>query len=151
MEERWFPHVTVAAVVEDNGRYLMVEEQVDGELRWNQPAGHLESGESIEQACLREALEETGYTIRTTSVCGIYLWKHPENGESFLRIGFSAEVVAFDASLELDAGIQRAVWLTPQQLRDCADLHRSPLVMRCLNDHIAGKCYPLSLLSDMVS
>lgn len=151
----WKPDVTVAAVVEREGRFLVVEERVRSRLVLNQPAGHLESGESLLQAVVREALEETGWQFVPEAVVGVYLWNQtPASADgrsrSFLRVAFCGEVVQHDASRPLDKGIERAVWLTQQQLNAQSTRLRSPLVMRCIEDYVLGKRYPLDLLAHMV-
>ena len=141
--------VTVAAVLEREGRFLVIEEQTDEGVRINQPAGHLEPGESIIQATQRETLEESAYRFEPRVLVGIYRWHHPANGVTYVRFALSGEL-GEHTQRPLDRGILRALWLTPQQLRECAQVHRSPLVMRCVEDYLRGRCYPLDLLVDPI-
>lgn len=141
---RWAPHVTVATVVSDGQRVLLVEELIDGRPVLNQPAGHLEPDESLHQAALRETLEETGWDVALTGLVGIYQWRAPD-GTDFLRVTFAATPVHHHAGRALDTGIERALWLTPEAVQ-ASDALRSPLVWRCLADWQAGRLYPLSVL-----
>ncbi|MDQ7988003.1 MAG: NUDIX hydrolase [Candidatus Dactylopiibacterium sp.] len=143
---RWFPHVTVAAVVEREGRFLLVEEQTDQGVRLNQPAGHLEAGESLGAACVREALEETAHHVEPEALVGIYRWPRPAGDITYLRFAFAARLTGFEAGRALDTGIIRAVWLTPQEIAQAAARLRSPLVLQCVEDHLAGRRYPLELM-----
>jgi 8-oxo-dGTP pyrophosphatase MutT (NUDIX family) len=138
--------VTVAAVVERDGRFLLVEEQTEDGLLLNQPAGHLEPGESLEEAAVREALEETAYEFRPSHLLGIYLWARPQGDITYLRFAFSGAVGSHDPARALDEGIVRALWLTPDEVRASQDRHRSPLVWRCVEDHMRGVRAPLDLL-----
>jgi 8-oxo-dGTP pyrophosphatase MutT (NUDIX family) len=138
--------VTVAAVVERDGRFLLVEERTEDGLLLNQPAGHLEPGESLEEAAVREALEETAYEFRPSHVLGIYLWPRPQGDITYLRVAFSGSVGSHDSARPLDEGIVRSLWLTPDEVRASRDRHRSPLVWRCVEDHIRGVRAPLDLL-----
>lgn len=150
----WQPDVTVAAVVVDGGRLLMVEEQVAGRLVLNQPAGHLEPDEPIVDAVIREALEETGWDIRPTAFVGAYQWKAPSVSlagaeRTYVRFAFLAEPLAFDPRRTLDEGIVRAVWMTPAELEAAAARHRSPLVWRVARDALAGRRFPLDLVQSL--
>lgn len=142
----WKPNVTVAAVVERDGKYLLVEEETDAGLAFNQPAGHLEEGESLVDAVVREALEETAYRFKPTHLVGIYNWRHPDKGITYLRFAFAGELRGFDAGRPLDAGIVAARWLSFDEVQATRDRHRSPLILRCIEDLRAGKRYPLDLL-----
>lgn len=142
----WIPHVTVAAVVERDGRFLLVEEETEDGIRFNQPAGHLECGESLSEAAVREALEETAYGFVPECLVGIYNWRHPQRDLSYLRFAFGGHVIAHDTQRALDAGILAAHWLTLDEIRARQAEHRSPLVMRCIDDWLAGKRYALDLL-----
>lgn len=142
----WKPHATVAAVLEQDGRYLLVEERISGELRLNQPAGHLEEGESLIEAAVRETIEEAGLVFRPTHLVGIYQWRAPETGATYLRVAFSGEIERMIESAVLDEGILGPVWLSPDEVRARASQHRSPLVMDCIEDHRAGRRFPLELI-----
>lgn len=149
----WQPDVTVATVVVDAGRLLVVEESVGGRLVLNQPAGHLEPDESLVEAALRETREETGWDVRLTAFVGAYQWKAPQSdnggGRHYLRFAFAAEPVAHDPSRQLDEGIVRTLWMTPPELREAQARHRSPLVWQVVADHLAGCRHPLSMLRQL--
>jgi 8-oxo-dGTP pyrophosphatase MutT (NUDIX family) len=145
----WQPDVTVATVVVADGRLLCVEERVSGKLVINQPAGHLEPDESLQQAALRETREETGWDVRLTAFLGAYQWKAPETGRHYLRFAFSAEPERHDPSRSLDEGIVQALWLTPEELLSARERHRSPLVWQVVADHLAGHRSPLSVLQHL--
>ena len=145
----WKPHVTVAAVIEQDSQFLMVEEMADNRLVLNQPAGHLEAGESLVKAVIRETLEETGRDFCPRSITGIYRWHSPFNDTTYLRVCFHGECTGYDASRPLDEGIQQALWLSLDDLRNrSADL-RSPLVLACIEDYRSGRRFPLDLLKDI--
>ena len=143
----WKPNVTVAAVIEHHGKFLLVEEETDCGIRFNQPAGHLESGESLIDAVIRETLEETAYDFVPQSVVGIYNWHHEAKDITYLRFAFSGEVRGHDAQRPLDEGIIAAHWLTLDEIRALKEKHRSPLILRCIEDWSAGKRYPLELIT----
>ncbi|MEO1767838.1 NUDIX hydrolase [Thiobacter aerophilum] len=143
----WKPHVTVAAVVEQDGRFLLVEEEAGGQLVLNQPAGHWEQDESLIQGVVRETLEETGYDFQPSALVGIYRWPHPRKEVTYLRFAFAGHITGFHPERPLDTGIQRPLWLTPTELMAEAARHRSPLVARCVADYLAGRRYPLELLT----
>jgi 8-oxo-dGTP pyrophosphatase MutT (NUDIX family) len=146
----WQPDVTVATVVVRDGRLLVVEEEANGGgLVLNQPAGHLEPDESLPDAALRETLEETGWDVRLTAFIGAYQWKAPETSRHYLRFAFMAEPVRHHPRRELDAGIVRALWMTPAELLDARERHRSPLVWQVAADGLAGRRQPLSVLQQM--
>ncbi len=147
MTDIWRPHVTVAAVIEQDGKFLFVEEQAEQSIVLNQPAGHWESDETLTAAAARETLEETGYHFQPASLVGVYRWPHPAKDIVYLRFAFSGAVLGFDANRTLDTSILRALWLTPDELRAQTARHRSPLVMRCVEDYLAGKRYALDLLT----
>jgi 8-oxo-dGTP pyrophosphatase MutT (NUDIX family) len=140
--------VTVAAVLERDGRFLVVEEQTDEGVRINQPAGHLEPGESIIAGVQRETLEESAYRFEPRAVVGVYRWHYPQKNVTYVRFAICGTVGVRRTDLTLDHGILRALWLTPEQLRECVTSHRSPLVMRCVDDYLAGRRYPLEILVD---
>ncbi|MDO5624507.1 MAG: NUDIX hydrolase [Pseudomonadota bacterium] len=143
---RWKPSVTVAAVVERDGRYLLVEEHTKAGLRLNTPAGHLEPGESPAQGAAREALEETGHPFTPTHLLGIYLATAPNiEGEpmTWLRFAYCGTVGDADPAHRLDDGIVRTLWLTPAEIEASRPRHRSPLVWRCVQDHLRGQRFGL--------
>lgn len=142
----WQPDVTVATVVVRDGRLLCVEEHAGAALVLNQPAGHLEPGESLLDAALRETREETGWQVRLTHFIGSYLWQVPGTDKHYLRFAFAAEPLAEIPGATLDEGIVRALWLTPAQLQAEAARHRSPLVWRVVADWLGGSRHPLSLV-----
>jgi 8-oxo-dGTP pyrophosphatase MutT (NUDIX family) len=150
MDKRWKPSVTVAAIVERDGRFLLVEEETSEGLKLNNPAGHLDPGESPAEGCAREALEETAYEFKPTYLLGIYLsrFRREATGEdiTYLRFAFGGELGAHDSNRALDQGIVRTLWMTADEIRQCAPRHRSPLLLRCLDDYLAGVRYPLSVL-----
>ncbi len=144
----WHPHITVATVIEDQGRFLMVEEFKAGKHVFNQPAGHLEPNETLCQAALRETLEETAWEVELTGVVGIYLYTAPSNGVTYQRICFAARAVRHHPQRALDADIVRAVWLSREALLAEPDRWRSELVPRCIDDYLAGPLHSLALLRD---
>jgi 8-oxo-dGTP pyrophosphatase MutT (NUDIX family) len=141
-------HVTVAAVIEQDGRYLMVEELIDGKRFYNQPAGHLEPDESLVDAVIREALEETARPFTPDGLVGIYRWLSP-GGETFLRFTFRGDAGEAEAGRPLDPEISRTLWLSRQEVADRAGQLRSPLVLRSIDDARRGSYYPLTLLNDL--
>jgi 8-oxo-dGTP pyrophosphatase MutT (NUDIX family) len=150
MDQRWRPSVTVAAIIEKDGRFLLVEEETSHGLKLNNPAGHLDPGESPAEGCAREALEETAWQFKPTHLVGVYLSRFikQSDGEdiTYLRFAFCGELGAHDAQRKLDEGIHRTLWLTPEEMRASAARHRSPLVLRCMEDYLAGVRLPLSTL-----
>ncbi len=151
----WQPDVTVATVVVAGGRVLCVEERVDGRLVLNQPAGHLEPDESLVEAAMRETREETGWDVRLTAFVGAYQWKAPlgadgTGGRHYLRFAFAAEPERHDSERQLDDGIVQAVWMTPEELQNARERHRSPLVWQAVSDYLAGRRSPLSLVQHLV-
>ncbi|WP_062195491.1 NUDIX hydrolase [Caldimonas taiwanensis] len=155
MNDRWKPSVTVAAIVarERDGRieFLLVEEHTAEGLKLNNPAGHLDPGESPVQGVVREALEETGCVFAPEALLGVYLsrFHRPATGEdvTYVRFAFCGTVSEPQPGWVLDEGIVRTLWLTPDEIRATRDRHRSPLVLRCMEDHLAGRRYPLDLLT----
>lgn len=142
----WKPNVTVAAVVMRDGKFLLVEEETEAGLAFNQPAGHLEAGESLIDAVIRETLEETAYHFKPTHLIGVYNWKHLGKDVTYLRFAFGGELRGFEAERELDEGIVAARWLTFDEVKATQARHRSPLILRCIEDQMAGKSGPLDLL-----
>lgn len=159
MQERWKPSVTVAAVIERkvNGQseFMLVEELTRDGLKLNNPAGHLDPGESPIEGCAREALEETAHLFKPTALVGVYLSRFEKVSRdglesediTYLRFAFCGELGALQSGRELDEGIVRTVWMTPDEIRASADRHRSPLLVRCMEDYLAGRRYPLSLIT----
>ena len=143
------PVVTVATIVMRDGAFLVVEEETRVGVRLNQPAGHLEAGETLAAAAVRETLEETGHRIAPTALVGIYRWQAADTGATFIRFAFAGEVVAHEAARALDVGILRALWLTYDELAARRATHRSPLVMRCVDDYRAGSRRPLDHITEM--
>ena len=143
----WKPNVTVAAVIEQDGKFLLVEEETDEGPMFNQPAGHWEPGETLAEGVIREAQEETAYTFTPQWLLGIYSWHHPRKDITYLRFAFTGQVSAHDPQQSLDDGIIRAVWLTPDEMRATRARHRSPLVLQCVEDYLAGRRFPLDLIS----
>jgi 8-oxo-dGTP pyrophosphatase MutT (NUDIX family) len=139
------PDLTVAAVVERDGQFLLVEERVGNRMVFNQPAGHVERGEQFVDAVVRETLEETAWTFRPQALIGIYLWEQAEKQRSFLRITYFGEVTHHDATRPLDRGIERAVWLDRDQIIARSSRLRSPMVLRCIDDYLEGTRYPLDV------
>lgn len=140
--------VTVASVVENDGRFLMVEERAFGRIVFNQPAGHLEPGESLVDAAVRETREETGYLFEPSHLLGIYLWRS-DSGTSFLRVTFLGSARPPQGIPVLDDGIVAVHWLSRNQLLSRADQLRSPMVLRCIDDYLAGVRYPLDTLTHL--
>lgn len=146
------PRITLAAVIERDGQFLLVEEEDEGRILINQPAGHLEAGESLAQGCAREVLEESGWHFRPRALVGIYRWSKPKRAGAaelnYLRFAFCGELGAQEPGRKLDAGIVRAVWMDLAQVQASRERHRSPLVLRCIEDYLAGRRYPLDVLID---
>jgi 8-oxo-dGTP pyrophosphatase MutT (NUDIX family) len=138
--------VTVAAVIERGGRYLLVEEIFDGKRVLNQPAGHLDPGESLIAACTREVLEETAHEFTPTALVGIYRWYYPAKNVTYLRFCFTGRV-GTARERKLDHGILALHWLTAAELTDRLPEHRSPLVQKCVEDYVAGRRYPLDIFA----
>ena len=149
MSDVWKPSVTVAAVIERNGHFLLVEEETSDGIRFNQPAGHLDPNESLIEAVSRETLEEAAYDFFPTSLVGMYMSRYVSSRTgkevTYLRFAFSGELGAAH-DRPLDEGILRAVWMTHEEMLACQEKHRSPLVLRCVDDYLAGKGGPLSLI-----
>lgn len=148
-EKIWRPRVTVAAVVERAGRFLLVQERISGRLVYNQPAGHLEDGESLVEAVIRETLEETAWHIEPLSIIGLYRWRSAGSAETYLRISFAGNPLRHEPERRLDPDVERTVWLDTQALRRASGSMRSPLVLRTVEDYLAGASHSLELLADI--
>jgi ADP-ribose pyrophosphatase YjhB (NUDIX family) len=146
MDRIWKPNVTVAALMERDGRFLLVEEETEDGIRFNQPAGHLDEGESLVEACSREVLEETAHAFTPTELVGIYQWPRPQGDITYLRFAFAGKVGAHETARQLDTGILRAVWMTAEEIEACSERHRSPLVLQCVRDYLTGRRFPLDVI-----
>jgi 8-oxo-dGTP pyrophosphatase MutT (NUDIX family) len=138
------PDITVAAVTEADGRFLVVEERINRRLVFNQPAGHVERGETLLQAVVREVREETAWLFEPKALVGVYLWRNPASGRSYLRFAFAGTVADHHADQPLDRGIVRTHWLSRAELLEREPQLRSPLVMRCIEDYLGGTRKPLA-------
>ena len=147
----WKPDVTVAAVAERDGRFLFVEERASGRVVVNQPAGHLEDGETFIEAVIRETLEETAWQFQPTAVVGVYVWRPEHQSKTFLRVAFAGELGDHDPARPLDTGILRTRWLSRAELVSPRLRLRSPLVTQCVDDYLAGARYPLSLINHLIA
>lgn len=146
---RWLAHVTVATIVEDQGRFLLVEEMsADKKQVFNQPAGHLEANETLLEAAVRETLEETGWDVELTAVTGIYLYTAPSNGVTYQRVCFAARPMRHHPERALDDGILGARWMTREELAAQPERWRSHLVLRCIDDYLEGERFSLALIRD---
>lgn len=142
----WKPHVTVAAVIERDGAFLLVEEETDLGLMLNQPAGHLEPGESLAEAVARETIEESGWEFSPEYLVGIYQWHHSERDLTYLRFAFAGRLGRHHDDRPLDTGIVRTLWMTEKEIRASQTRHRSPLVMKCVEDYLSGRRASLDML-----
>ncbi len=150
MDKRWKPSVTVAAIIERDGKFLLVEEHTPEGLKLNNPVGHLDPGESPADGCAREALEETTRRFTPTGLVGVYMsrMQRASTGEdvTYLRFAFCGELGAVEPGASLDEGIVRTLWLSPEEIRASTERHRSPLLLRCMDDYLAGQRWPLSMV-----
>jgi 8-oxo-dGTP pyrophosphatase MutT (NUDIX family) len=147
---RWTPHATVACIVEQEGRFLLVEEVAGGKVVINQPAGHLEPGESFVAAARRETLEETGWQVEPEALLGMYTYRASSNGVTYHRFCFIARAIAELPDASLDEGIIRPLWLTRDEMEQHRAQLRSELVTRCVDDYLAGTRYPLDFIQETV-
>ena len=145
---RWKPNVTVAAIIERDGRFLLVEEQTPEGLKLNSPAGHLDPGESPADGCARETLEETAHAFTPTALVGIYMARAGVRGEdvTYMRFAFCGELGQRVQGRALDHGIERTLWMSPDEIRASRARHRSPLLLQCMEDYLAGARHPLALI-----
>ena len=143
----WKPHVTVAAVAERAGRFLLIEEETERGPLYNQPAGHLEQGETLLAAVIRETLEESAHHFTPRALLGVYHYHYGPNATTYMRFAFIGDATGHDATRALDTGILRALWMTPAEIRASQAHHRTPLVLRCVEDFLAGRRYPLELVT----
>ncbi|VAW62230.1 Nudix-like NDP and NTP phosphohydrolase NudJ [hydrothermal vent metagenome] len=147
----WKPHATVAAIIEQDNRFLIVEENCSGKTVYNQPAGHLDPDESLFEAVIRETREETAWGFKPEYITGIYRWQKPDAKRCYLRVAFAGNCYDHQQDLPLDTGIIKALWLTREELSAAPDKLRSPMVLTCIDDYLDGKKYPLELLTDIIS
>jgi 8-oxo-dGTP pyrophosphatase MutT (NUDIX family) len=145
----WDSHITVACVIEREGRFLLVEERAGEGLVLNQPAGHWDEGETLYAAALRETLEESAWEVELTALLGLYAYKPAQLDHGFLRVAFAAKALRHHPQQPLDSGIERALWMSRDELAACTERHRSPMVLRGVDDYLAGKRYPLDLVNHL--
>ena len=145
----WKPNTTVAAIIERDNKFLLVEEETERGNRFNQPAGHLEDGETLIQAVIRETMEESAYEFTPEFLLGVYQWKHTLNDTTYLRFAFIGKAGVHYPMQELDEGIVQAVWMDIDEIRDKANLMRSPQILTCIEDYLAGKRYPLEVITNL--
>ena len=146
IEREWKPNLTVAALIERDGRFLMVEEHTPEGLRFNQPAGHLEPGESLLEASVREVLEEAAHRFVPEYLVGVYQWTRAQGDITYLRFAYGGKSLGEESGRRLDEGIVRALWMTADEVRASTARHRSPLILQCVEDYIAGRRFSLDLL-----
>jgi ADP-ribose pyrophosphatase YjhB (NUDIX family) len=149
MTDIWTPHLTVAAVIEEEGKFLLVEEHSEGKIVLNQPAGHVEEDETILEAVVRETLEESARRFQPEAISGFYRWRSPDNGITYLRLAFCGTHGKRDRDLSLDTDIITTHWLSLDELHQRRAQLRSPLVMHCIDDYLAGQRYPLELVEEI--
>lgn len=147
---RWQPHVTVAAIIEQDGKFLIVEEVIQGETRYNQPAGHWEQNESLIEAVIRETREETAWDFEPTHLLGIYHWSK-DSDLTYLRFAFTGNLIKHHPHQALDTGITRAYWASLEEINQTQAQHRSPQVLYCIHDYYNGKRFPLDCLVNVRS
>jgi len=146
-QQRWLPHVSVAAIIERDKQFLLVEEIKQGKLMLNQPAGHWENNETLEEAVIRETLEETAWHFKPTFLIGIYQWQHPiENNLTYLRFAFGGDLLEHDKFRTLDHDIENTIWLNEAEIRGSIERHRSPQLIKCVEDYLSGQRYPLECI-----
>ena len=145
----WKPHATVAAIIQRENKFLMVEELIKGEPVFNQPAGHLDPDETLIEAAIRETREESAWRFTPEAITGIYLWTQPDSGKTFLRVAFCGQCDDHQPEQTLDDGILRAVWMSRDEIIEKKQSLRSLMVINCIDDYLAGKRYPLDLLIEV--
>lgn len=149
MNDVWQPHVVVACVVERDGKFLLVEERIGGELRFNQPAGHWEPGETLIEGAIRETREESGWEVEPTDFLGVYEWQASTLPYPFVRFAFVARAIRHFPEQPLDTGIERAVWMSRDEIAERPSLLRSPSVLNGIDDYERGIRYPLSVIQHL--
>jgi ADP-ribose pyrophosphatase YjhB (NUDIX family) len=142
----WIPHITVTAVIESEQRFLLIEEKARGTIVFNQPSGHWDENETLIQAAARETLEESAWHFEPQAIIGIYTYTNPSYNTTYLRIAYAGQHHSHEPNRPLDTGILRTQWFTRDEIAKLPNL-RSPMVLRCVDDYIAGKRYPLSLVT----
>lgn len=147
----WHPHATVAAIVEKEGKFLLVEEHSSGQIVLNQPAGHIEEDETFITAVCRETLEETAWHIDPKYLVGLYIYKSALNNTTYHRACFYAEAIRHESARQLDEGIIQAIWMSRDEIAAQQEKLRSPMVLRCIDDYLAGKQYPLNLITEYLN
>ncbi len=150
MSTIWTPHLTVAAIIERDSHFLLVEENADGRIVLNQPAGHVEENESLAEAVIRETLEETGRHFVPKAIVGVYRWRSQINHTTYLRVAFCGLSSARDRDISLDADIITTHWLSYAEVMANTARLRSPLVLRCINDYLAAQRHPLDLINELI-
>ena len=151
MTDLWYPHLTVATIIEDQGNFLMVKEISEGKTVLNQPAGHVEKNETLIEAAVRETLEETGWHVSIDALVGFYLYTSPQSQTTYFRALFIASPVSHDKNRALDDGILEAPWLSLEQVKAQTEMLRSPMVLQCIEDYQKGKRLPLGSISHLSS
>jgi 8-oxo-dGTP pyrophosphatase MutT (NUDIX family) len=145
----WKPNTTVAAIVEQQGKFLLVEEETADGIRLNQPAGHVENGETLVDAVIRETNEETAYDFTPEHLLGVYHWRHPQKDITYLRFAFIGRAGDHKPGQKLDTGVLRALWMSPDEIRASRNIHRSPQVLTCVEHYLAGQRFPLSVITHL--
>ena len=144
---RWTPYVTVAAIIQRDDKFLLVKENINNQIVYNQPAGHWEDNETLSEAVIREVMEETAWQFKIEFITGIYQWKHPSLNKTFLRFTFAGTVGNFQPQRKLDKEIIETVWLNLEEIKKLGPQLRSPQVILCIEDYLAGKQFSPDLLS----
>jgi 8-oxo-dGTP pyrophosphatase MutT (NUDIX family) len=145
----WKPNTTVAAIIEQQGKFLLVEEETADGIRLNQPAGHVENGETLVDAVIRETNEEAAYDFLPEQLLGVYHWRHPQKDITYLRFAFIGKAGHHKPEQKLDKGVLRALWMSPDEIRASQAMHRSPQVLICVEHYLAGQRFPLSVITHL--